>query len=145
MTGADSTLSVTVPASPDELRGIRRLVAEFAQGHGADATRIDVIVLVVHEACGNIVRHSYGSEIGPLEVRAAREGDYLQFVVNDNGTPAADPNAGKGADLAVNAIKELSDDVDIEGPGPNGTRIRVTLSLHEGSERREHPDFEALR
>lgn len=125
---------------------MRRLVADFATQAGADESQVEAIMLAVHEACASIARHEDTSGTRELHLQAAPQGDYVQFVVSDNGTPAADPHAGPGAELALQAMRDLADDCDIEGPGPYGTRIRLTFSLRSSGsvEHRELPDFPSL-
>jgi anti-sigma regulatory factor (Ser/Thr protein kinase) len=138
-------LKTTFPAQPIRLREVRKLIAEFAAEVGADENQVDAIMLAVHEACGSIARHEDRQGGRELHLDAAREGDYVQFVVSDNGTPAADPHAGRGAELALQTMRRLASDIDIEGPGPYGTRIRLTFSLRaSGAEQAELPDFPAL-
>jgi anti-sigma regulatory factor (Ser/Thr protein kinase) len=145
MTAADPILNVIVAAEAARLAELRKLVVEFAHSHGADPDQVDSIVLAVNEACENVVRHAYGAQGGPLHMRAAHEGAYVQFVVSDNGTPAADPDVGSGAKLGLKLIRDLSDDVDVEGPGPHGTRVRMTFALRAGqASQRELPDFRSL-
>jgi anti-sigma regulatory factor (Ser/Thr protein kinase) len=141
----DPGLRTSVPAQPSQLRKVRRLVAGFATQAGANASQVEVITLAVHEACASIARHEDSSGRRELHLQAAPQGDYVQFVVSDNGTPAADPHAGPGAELALQAMRDLADDCDIEGPGPYGTRIRLTFSLRSGNvEHRELPDCPSL-
>jgi anti-sigma regulatory factor (Ser/Thr protein kinase) len=145
MTEGAPALNVMVPADAANLAALRELVAAFARSYGADSPQIDSMVLAVNEACGNVVRHAYGPEGGPLHLKGAREGAYLQFLVSDNGTPVADPGVGSGAKLGLKLIYDLSDDVDVEGPGPHGTRVRMTFALRgEQAGQHELPDFRAL-
>ena len=133
-------LELTVPAEASRLPELRRVVGEFAVSHGAAKDTIDSAVLAVHEACSNVVRHAYGPESGSLHVKGGCEYGLLQFVVSDNGTPVADPHARKGAGLGLELIRTLANDVDIEGPGEQGTRIRITFRL-EGSATGPITDF----
>jgi serine/threonine-protein kinase RsbW len=126
-------LDVTVPAEAERLTGLRRLVAQFARAHGAGTELLADVVLAVHEACSNVVRHAYGEEGGPLHLKGGCESGLLQFVVSDNGTPVADPDARPGAGLGLRLVRDLSDDFDIEGPGEHGTRVRMTFRLEPSS------------
>ena len=138
-------LRTTVPAHPTRLREVRKLIAEFAARVGADQDQVEAITLAVHEACGSIARHEDSPSGRELHLDAASEGDYVQFVVSDNGTPAADPHVGQGAELALQTMRQLANDIDIEGPGPYGTKIRLTFSLRAtDAKQRELPDFPTL-
>jgi serine/threonine-protein kinase RsbW len=133
-------LDVTVPADAVRLRELRRLVAQFARAYGADTDAVANVVLAVHEACSNVVRHAYGEEGGPLHLKGECESGLLQFVVSDNGTPVADSDVRSGAGLGLHLMRALSDDFDIEGPGENGTRVRMSFRL-SGSATDPIPDF----
>jgi anti-sigma regulatory factor (Ser/Thr protein kinase) len=133
-------LDVTVPAEAVRLRELRRVVSQFARLHGADRDASANVVLAVHEACSNVVRHAYGEEGGPLHLKAGCESGVLQFVVSDNGKPVADPDARPGAGLGLHLVRNLCDDFDIEGPGEYGTRVRMSFRL-SGSATAAIPDF----
>jgi anti-sigma regulatory factor (Ser/Thr protein kinase) len=137
-------LEVTVPAQAAGLGELRAAVDEFARRHGADEDARDAIVLAINEACSNVVRHAYGPDGGPLHLKARARGEFIQVLVSDNGTPVADPT-GPGAGLGLRIIKELADDVDIEGPGRFGTKVRATFSLKGARARhQELPDLDDL-
>jgi anti-sigma regulatory factor (Ser/Thr protein kinase) len=137
-------LEVTVRAEPARLRELRAVVDEFASRHGADRDARDAIVLAVNEACANVVRHAYGPQGGPLHLKARARGEFIQVLVSDNGTPVADPT-GPGAGLGLRIINGLADDVDIEGPGRSGTKLRATFSLKGAQARhQELPDLDDL-
>ena len=145
MTGSlPDPLCITVPAEARQLRELRDAIDEFAAAHGADDDARDAIVLAINEACSNVVRHAYGSEVGPLHLKARVRDSFIQVLVSDNGTPVAEP-AGPGAGLGMRIIEKLADDVDIEGPGPLGTKVRATFSLNSAQARhQELPDLTGL-
>ena len=122
-------LHVTVPAQAFYLRPLRDLVRDFALDCGAPEGRVINMVLAVNEACANVVLHAYGEGRGPLHVRGWRQHDRLVFEVSDNGTPVAKPVPGRIGGRGIPLIRELSDDVDIEGPGEYGTRLEMTFNL----------------
>jgi anti-sigma regulatory factor (Ser/Thr protein kinase) len=73
--------------------------------------------------------HAYDEDGGPLHLRAWSEEDRLVYLVSDNGTPVAKPAGSPGAGLGLELIRQLCDDVDIEGPGAYGTRLRMTFLI----------------
>jgi serine/threonine-protein kinase RsbW len=123
-----------VPAQADRLRELRRCVADFARANGASDDVVVAIVLAVNEACSNVVRHAYGPEGGPLHLKGGCESDLLQFLVSDNGTRVADPSTPEGG-FGLTMIRRVSHAVDIEGPGENGTQVRMTFRLTGPMER----------
>jgi anti-sigma regulatory factor (Ser/Thr protein kinase) len=137
-------LDITVPAEAWRLGELRGAIDEYASAHGADPDARDAIVLAINEACCNVVRHAYGPEGGPLHLKARVRGSFIQVLVSDNGTPVAEPT-GPGAGLGMRIIEKLADDVDIEGPGPLGTKVRATFSLTGAQARQQElPDYAGL-
>lgn len=138
-------LCMTVPAEARRLRELRETIDVFARRNGADADARIAIVLAVNEACSNVVRHAYGPEGGLLHLKARVRDGFIQVLVSDNGTPVAEP-AVPGAGLGMGIIQGLASDVDIEGPGPLGTKLRATFSLVGAQARhQELPDFDDLQ
>ena len=122
-------LQLALPAEPQYLAQVRRLVRTLALDAGASNIQADDMVLAVNEACSNVAVHAYGENGGPLHVHAWEEPGRVVFEVSDNGTPVADPTASAGAGLGLHLINKVCDDVDIEGPGPYGTRLEMTFFL----------------
>jgi anti-sigma regulatory factor (Ser/Thr protein kinase) len=129
---AEKRLHLIVAAEPHRLIELRRVVREYLDSLSASDDVQTRAEAAVHEACSNVVRHAYGAEGGPLHLSGERKGERVEFVVSDNGTPVADPNAGPGAGLGLHMMAVLADDVDVEGPGPKGTRVRLTFLLRDG-------------
>jgi serine/threonine-protein kinase RsbW len=125
-------LNVTVAAAPSHLAELRELVRTFGQDCEMPGEAIDAMVLAAHEACANVCVHAYGEEGGPLHLRGWRLDDGLALEVSDNGTPVAKPKPGRLGGLGLGIIRDLSDGVDIEGPGPYGTRLAMTFKRPSG-------------
>jgi anti-sigma regulatory factor (Ser/Thr protein kinase) len=128
---AEKRLDLIVPADPRKLIELRQIVRKYLSSLSASEELQQRAQVAVHEACANVVRHAYGPEGGPLHLAASRRGDRIEFLVSDNGTPVADPNAGPGAGLGLHFMGVLADDMDVEGPGPAGTRVRLTFLLRD--------------
>ena len=122
-------LAVTVPADAGYLKQLRDLVRTFAASCGAPEERILDMVLAVTEACGNVVVHAYGDARGPLRLRASCTEAGLILEVSDNGTPVAKPRPGRLGGLGLKLIRQVSDNVEIEGPGEYGTRLEMTFNF----------------
>ena len=118
-------LDVTVPADAAYLSQLRQLVRTYARMCGAPDERIADMILASNEACGNVVVHAYGDELGPLHLRAWLTDTGLAIEVSDNGTPVAKPVEGRLGGHGLHVIREVCDDVDIEGPGAYGTRLEM--------------------
>jgi anti-sigma regulatory factor (Ser/Thr protein kinase) len=122
-------LDITVPAHACYLRQLRDLVRSFGLDCGAAEGRVVDMVLAANEACANVIQHAYGEGRGPLHLRGWRQRDGLVFEISDNGTPVAEPVPGRVGGLGIPLIRELSEDVDIEGPGQYGTRLEIRFNL----------------
>jgi serine/threonine-protein kinase RsbW len=122
-------LDVTVPASAGYLSCLRALTRRFAEECGAQPDTVDRAVLAVNEACSNVVLHAYGEAEGPLHVRGWRAAESLVLEVSDNGTPVAKPQPGREGGLGLELVRNLSDEVEIEGPGRWGTRLQMSFEL----------------
>ena len=120
---------VMVPADAQRLSELRRLVRGYLVRLGASDEICARAEAAVHEACANVVRHAYGPQGGPLHLHASLVPDGVQFIVSDNGTPVADPNAGRGAGLGLHMMDALADTMKVEGPGPGGTKVRLVFTL----------------
>ena len=117
-----------LPANPEHLREVRRVVRTLAEASGATPERVDDIVIAVSEACSNVVAHAYAEDGGDMHVLVDRRADDIVFVVSDSGKPIIDKRPG-GAGLGLALIRNLSDSVTIEGPGDAGTVVVMTFAL----------------
>ena len=122
-------LDITVPAQPCYLRQLRDLVRSFGLDCGAAEGRVVDMVMAANEACANVMQHAYGEGRGPLHLRGWRERHGLVFEISDNGTPVAEPVPGRVGGRGIPLIRELSEEVDIEGPGEYGTRLAIRFNL----------------
>ena len=63
-----------------------------------------------------------------MHVRAHTQADEVVFVVSDNGSPIVEGKS-PGAGLGLQLIERISDRLDIEGPGEDGTRLTIHFNL----------------
>jgi anti-sigma regulatory factor (Ser/Thr protein kinase) len=122
-------LDITVPAQPCYLRQLRDLVRSFGFDCGAAEGRVIDMVMAANEACAYVMQHAYGEGRGPLQLRGWRERNRLVLEISDNGTPVAEAVPGRVRGLGIPLIRELSEEVDIEGPGEYGTRLAIRFHL----------------
>lgn len=108
------------------LPAVRQAVREHAKRGGLDGTRIGHLVLAVHEAAANSVRHGGGRGI----LRIWRDGKALVCEVRDRGEISdpligrvrPQPKAGGGRGLWI--INQLCDLVQVRSSGA-GTVVRM--------------------
>jgi anti-sigma regulatory factor (Ser/Thr protein kinase) len=116
-----------IAAGPSGLASARDYAADAATEFGLDdAERFDV-VLAVHEAVSNAMRHGAPDELGHIRLEANVGPERLTFTVHDSGEfrqpAAAPPDADHGRGLEM--IGVLMDEVVIT-IGPAGTTIRLS-------------------
>ena len=108
----DWLVDVTFNACPNNLRNVRRLVEARAREVGCEEPLVRKLVLVVDEACANVIRHGYnGDRSGCMRLRLARREDRLDFFLRDQCSPV-DPSCLKP--------RELPDDPGACAPGGLG-------------------------
>ncbi len=94
-------LKLTIPARPDALKTLRDALNAVLDRAGADPATRDRLVLAVHEAACNVIRHAYGERAdGTLRVTLARQRGMLRFALRDFAPPV-DPSRLKPRDLDV--------------------------------------------
>uniref|UniRef100_UPI0032203205 ATP-binding SpoIIE family protein phosphatase n=1 Tax=Rudaea sp. TaxID=2136325 RepID=UPI0032203205 len=125
-------LALRFPADPREMRRVRAELRTALDGEDVAPELRDRLVLVVDEACTNIMRHAYcGGESGTIALRMTRERDMLGFELRDEA-PCVDASRIKPRDLSecragglgVAFIDATMDAWHIEGvPGGRGNRL----------------------
>ena len=138
---AEASAAVELPATPESVPMIRRLVLAIAAAHGAEGMDLGDIALVVTEAVDNVVLHAYDpGEEGRVRVWASVADGVLTLVVADEGHGVR-PSASTGLGLGLGLIAGLAADVAITGREPHGTELTITIPL--GAARRERPPFQS--
>jgi sigma-B regulation protein RsbU (phosphoserine phosphatase) len=127
-------LSFAIRARSDELCLMRDAVRACVEANGCSETPTADIVLVIDEACQNIIRHAYrGDPDGEIELQIDREGENLVFSLLDRA-PLVDTKKVKGRDLddvrpgglGTHFIQELMDQADfLPRPGEAGNLLRM--------------------
>jgi len=125
-------LALRFPADPREMRRVRAELRTALDAEDVAPELRDRLVLVVDEACTNVMRHAYcGGETGTIALRVTRERDMLGFELRDEA-PCVDPARIKPRDLSecragglgVAFIDATMDFWHIEGlPGGRGNRL----------------------
>jgi anti-sigma regulatory factor (Ser/Thr protein kinase) len=120
-------LTLTVPAQPRMLVGLRRALGQWLRDSAVDADEEHEILIACGEACANVVRHAYPTAVGDVVLEAGIDDGMLTVTVRDLGTwrPAADRGGGWGLQL----IHDLMDSVDLTS-GPTGSVVTMRRRLH---------------
>ncbi|MGA9342114.1 MAG: SpoIIE family protein phosphatase [Rhodanobacteraceae bacterium] len=137
-------LDRTLSAAAEQLRGLRSALRRTLDAGGIAPALRDKLVLVVDEACANIIRHAYGANTsGAMHLRLTRCDDVLRFELSDDA-PTIDPACVKpkplgecrAGGLGVALIDSVMDEWHIESRiGGCGNRLilqkRVTAERSE--------------
>ena len=116
-------LRLLLPADPQEVARLRRVVGQWATSSGASDEETHDLVLAVSEAVTNVVEHAYTAPGGQVEVEATIRQGLARIVVRDRGRwrPSRPDDGGRGLLL----MRELIDKVDVVS-GPDGTEVQLS-------------------
>ena len=103
---ASERISLTLPAEPGSLAGLRRRLARFLHATGASEAEQYELTLTICEAAGNAIEHAYGPgdatfevEVTFVERRARGHGPrQRQLARQARRAPRARPQHHRGAD-----------------------------------------------
>lgn len=94
-------LRVEIPAQAEALRSLREALVRALERAGVEQHEKDLLVLAVHEAACNVIRHAYGnSGEGRIRLTVSRERGRLRFALRDYAPPV-DPCCVRPRDLSV--------------------------------------------
>lgn len=130
----NGVVRLTFPAKPDYLLLARLALAGLARSLPLDEEAIADLKLAVTEACGNAVRHAYGSGDGRVSVAYVVFDDRLDMIVEDQGTGLAAPISPEAefdelaeSGMGIAIISAIVDELEVrEGVDGHGTAVRMT-------------------
>jgi len=142
-------LQLAIPPEPGYIAMSRMFAASVARHYGCDEDIVEDLKVAISEACTNSVKaHRDGGTEEPIQLRARRVDDTLEFEVVDSGmgidpalqaaaadaavTPAAGLYEGS---LGLSLIRSLFPNTEILRNEDRGTTVRFTVPLGDGSER----------
>ena len=127
-TGLGDSISLELPADPDQLIGIRHILRRWLTAHGATDDDCAAFAIAVTEACANAIQHAYGPEDATLELEAGIEDGAVIVTIRDRGSwRSPRPDQG-GRGLGI--MRTFMDEVGID-TGDGGTTVE--LRRHLGS------------
>jgi anti-sigma regulatory factor (Ser/Thr protein kinase) len=125
---ATDRLSLTLPAEPASLAGLRRRLARFLHATGASEIEQYEVTLTICEAAGNAIEHAYGPGDATFEVEVTFVSGELEARVRDRGTWRERRGEHRGRGLSI--IQELMDDVKVSAEA-EGTVVTMRRRLAE--------------
>jgi anti-sigma regulatory factor (Ser/Thr protein kinase) len=120
------TITLSLPAEPASLSGLRRRLARFLHATGASDMEQYEITLTICEAAGNAIEHAYGPGDASYEVEVAFTGGELVATVRDSGSWRKQRGEHRGRGLTI--IEELMDEVNVEAEA-DGTVVTMRRRL----------------
>jgi sigma-B regulation protein RsbU (phosphoserine phosphatase) len=98
---ARALLRLEFPAQAEALKSVRDALNRALDRIGVGSAERDKLVLAVHEAACNVIRHAYGDcGAGRVRLSVSRVRGQLRFVLRDFAPPV-DPGKVKPRDLSV--------------------------------------------
>lgn len=133
MSAPDSRFRVTLPSDPRFLALVRAFVAAVCQAGGFDAASTHAIVLAVHEAAGNVIRHAHrGRAEVHVHVECYLRSDGIEIHLLDEGepfdiaaVPFLDPAEIRPGGRGVFLMRRLMDEISSQPRGPRGNTLRL--------------------
>jgi PAS domain S-box-containing protein len=119
-------IMLTLPASPEALRSLRRVLGRFLHEAGADRDEAFDVLVAAGEAAANAIEHAYGPFDARFEVEAELAGGGVEIAVRDRGHWRPSRRQGRGHGLSLMAA--LTDACEFERD-ETGTVVRMRRKL----------------
>jgi PAS domain S-box-containing protein len=123
---ASDRISLTLPADPASLAGLRRRLARFLHATGASEAEQYEVMLTICEAAGNAIEHAYGPGDATYDVHVEFAAGELVATVRDSGSWRERRDEHRGRGLGI--IEQLMDDVKV-APEEGGTVVTMRRRL----------------
>ena len=133
-------LEYAIPARAARLRDVRHAVRRFLEDLGYDGTHVPDIVLIIDEACQNIIRHGYGGDSDQwIEIEVALEDFGLVILLRDFADPVdaaeiepRDLDDVRPGGLGVHFMREIMDEISyLPREGDYGNILRMVKRATE--------------
>jgi anti-sigma regulatory factor (Ser/Thr protein kinase) len=134
--------ALTVPSDPQALTVVRAMVEAVCKLAGYDKHVCYEVVVAVHEACSNVIRHAHCGKLElpiSLECRVSMAG--IEFRLRDEGppfdfagVPDLDPAEIRRGGRGVFLIRRLLDDVSCRPRPEGGNELRMFKRARRPSE-----------
>ena len=127
--GPESDIRLTIPAEPQNVAVVRRLLEGVADTLGMPAGMADDVRLAVTEACTNVVRHAYEEGEGAIDVVVRPRAETLEVVISDEGRGMGPSPDTRGPGLGLPLISALADTVELRPGRHGGSRLEMTFPM----------------
>ncbi len=120
--GLERELELAVPATAEQLAGIRHVLRRWLATNGATDDDCAAFAIAATEASANAIEHAYGLGDEEIEVGAELEGDLVEVTIRDRGRWREPRGESRGRGIPV--MREFMDEVDIDRRD-DGTIVRL--------------------
>ncbi len=133
ISGRQLVASLIIPSELGALANVRGFIEAFCSDSKIDAQTTASVVLAVHEAVANVVRHSHGFRADlPIHVSCSQNLDSLEIFVEDRGppfdiaaVPTIDPRQIREGGRGVYLMRRLMDEVETVPRAEGGNILRM--------------------
>ncbi len=116
---------ITVKATIDQIPVISDFVESLMSVAGFNSRKTMEVLLVVEEACTNIIKYAYPGKEGTIQISARVSGDRLELTIEDEGVPfdptthivtlsQADAKDRPVGGLGIHLMRSLMDGISFE-------------------------------
>ena len=145
MTAENRPWTLTLPSDPRVLPLARSFVEGLCQLGGLDQATTDAIVLAVHEAATNVIRHAHqNNPTALLQIQCHLGPDSVELHLLDEGepfdiasVPVLDPAELRIGGRGVFLMRKLMDELSCEPRPERGNTLRMVKRCGRHSCRRD--------
>ncbi len=120
-------LTLSLPARPDVLAGLRRILRRWLRARGATNDEITEITLAANEACANAVEHAYSPAPAHFSFRALVDQGDVVISVTDAGSWREPRGSDRGRGLRI--MDAAMEAIEIREASAQGTQIVMRRKL----------------
>jgi serine/threonine-protein kinase RsbW len=125
--------TLTIPSDPRLLGIVRQFIEAICQVGNLDQHTTDAVVLALHEAVSNVIRHAHQNNPaaqmqicchlcpGLLEIHVLDEGEPFDLA----SVPDLDPSELRIGGRGVFLMRSLMDELSCQPRGPRGNTLRM--------------------
>jgi len=137
--------TLTIPSDPRLLPLVRRFVEAVCEAGGVDDGVTHAVVLAIHEAAHNIIRHAHRGDVSaPFQLDCFLWPDRVEVLLLDEGepfdidaVPNLDPAELRIGGRGVFLMRRLMDEVSCRPRGQRGNALRMVKRRVCNSSRRD--------
>lgn len=128
---------LTIPSDPQLLGSARAFIMAVCEGRDYQAAALEAVVLAVHEALNNVIRHAHQHRCDvPLEIRCYPWPDRLEIHILDEGdpfdlslVPHLDPAEVRIGGRGVFLMRRLTDELTCQPREARGNILRIVKRI----------------